>query len=88
MMEELKVDANLDNLLKNHVNSILDLEEQIDDLKSDQKEYYSALKEAGLDTTVVRKMVTRMKKERQSVLDADEKLYEMEKAMGLKLPNW
>lgn len=80
--------TNAEQLLKSTVDEILRIEEEIGVLRSDAKEFYASLKDAGFDTTVVRKMVTRMKRERQDVIEQDQLLYQMENQMGLELPDW
>lgn len=80
--------TNSEQVFRDTVEKILDMEHEVEDIRRDQKEFYAAIKALGYNTADVRKMITRMKKNRQDVLDQDEALYHLERAMGLAMPDW
>jgi len=80
--------SNIEAVLRDTIDQILGLEEQIDDCRSDQKEFYASLKSAGFDVPAVRKVVARMKKDRDDVLEADESIHTLEQTLKLKMPDW
>lgn len=80
--------TNTDAVLKSAIQEIMDLHLQMEDLKLEQKATFDMLKARGYDVPVIRKIVARMKKDRDAVISADEALFTYEGSLGLEMPNW
>lgn len=62
------------NQVKAYFKKIMAIESEMDELKEDRKELYKSAKEAGVDTKILRKVVSRARRDRHEVDEEDDKL--------------
>ena len=80
--------SNTDKALKDTLAAIMEQHGEIDAAKEEIKVMLAGLKALGYDTATLRKVITRMKKDREEVIADDETMMGYEASMGMDMPNW
>ena len=78
----INIGDNAASRLKSFIDRIERTQQEIDNFTEDKKEIYAEAKAIGLDVAIIRKAVTRRKKDRDTVLNDDALLMTYEKAIG------
>ena len=84
-MTDIDMNPDTNGQLKQLVERIENLEEQMDVIKDDRKEVYTEAKSAGFDCKILRKVIAIRKKDRQARLEEAELISLYTTALGMEI---